>query len=230
MRGWWALPWLAACVVEPDPVVPGDAAPPVRFGFPVLEPEAITRTVGVDHDPVVQTGVLGSALCADYLGRSFPYCYDEHGGSDYLLDGGFDRMDAGSVQVIAAADGVVVEAEDGHYDRCRIDGAEVTCDGEDMIANRVILEHAGGLRSWYWHLARDSVAVAVGDEVRCGDTLGLIGSSGFSSMPHLHFQVSGPEEEVIDPYAGPWSQEVSLWDAQGDPEGLPEAGCTAHRR
>lgn len=198
----------------------------VRFGFPVADPMVISNRIGVDHDPVDGTGLIGDATCLDYLGRNFPHCYDEHDGSDFILDGGFEAMDAGSVPILAAADGVVVAAEDGHYDRCHTEDGDVSCDGNDGIANSVILEHADGTQTLYWHMKEGSVAVEVGDEVACGTHLGLVGSSGYSSMPHLHFEVQDVDGVVVDPYAGPYSQEESLWDEQGFAEGLPGPGCT----
>lgn len=230
---WMALLLVAGCLDErlitPDALADANALVegPRGFGFPLAEPELFYQTVGVDHDPVVQEPGVYQGICADYLGRAFPWCYDGHSGADYLLDGGFDTMDAGSVEILAAADGVVVATDDGHYDRCHLDGTAVTCDGNDGLPNYVILEHEDGLRSLYWHMKQDTVAVEVGEHVRCGDVLGLVGSSGNSSMPHLHFQVERPDGEVIDPYAGPYSHDTSLWEDQGPAEGLPEAGCTA---
>jgi murein DD-endopeptidase MepM/ murein hydrolase activator NlpD len=71
------------------------------------------------------------------------------------------------------------------------------------------------------------VQVEPGDEVRCGDQLALVGSSGWSSMPHLHFEVHDPSDRVVDPFAGPYSQPTSWWSDQGSPDGLPGDGCTA---
>ena len=201
---------------------------PVTFGFPVADRGLISTVVGVDHDPTEHTGVLGGAICTSYDGRGFPHCYDGHDGSDFMLDGGFDTMDAGSVEIVAAAEGVVVETEDGHYDRCHADiddPSGVSCDGHDGIANSVILEHADGIRTLYWHMMQDSVAVSVGDEVSCGDVLGLIGSSGYSSAPHLHFEVQFGDGSSVDPYAGEESQPESWWQEQGDPDDLPGDGC-----
>jgi murein DD-endopeptidase MepM/ murein hydrolase activator NlpD len=215
-----------ASVVD-APAVDSGTPPAGPFGFPIQERERIYTRIGVDHDPVVQTGVLASAICADYLGRPFPHCYDEHDGSDFMLDGSFEAMDAGSPDILAAEDGVVVEAHDGEYDHCHVEGTEVSCDGNSGIANYVILEHADGWRTLYWHMQKDSVAVAVGDEVACGDTLGRIGSSGNSSAPHLHFEVQDANGVVIDPYAGAFSQPTSYWADQGVTDALPEPGCAA---
>ncbi|MBA2322192.1 MAG: M23 family metallopeptidase [Deltaproteobacteria bacterium] len=235
MPALFALLALLACESDPAPAAP-DEGPvaldtaaevvPGRFGFPIPERERIDALVGVDHDPVVQTGILAAGLCDDYLGRPFPHCYDEHDGSDYLLDGGFPAMDAGSPDVVAAEDGVVVDAHDGEYDRCHVEGTGISCDGNSGIANYVILEHTDGWRTLYWHLQKDSVGVAVGDEVTCGEVVGRIGSSGYSSAPHLHFEVQDASGAVVDPYAGPYSQPESEWAGQGLVDELPEPGCT----
>lgn len=219
MRAMW---WLACTASSVDSG--GIPRAELQFALPLAEPELVSATVGVDHDPEVHSGAE-RLICTAYDGRNFPACYDEHDGSDYLLDGGFDTMDAGSTSVIAAAEGVVVSVEDGHYDRCHGTlGGDVDCDGHAGIANHVVLEHATGDLSRYWHLKKDSVAVEVGQQVACGEHLGLVGSSGNSSTPHLHFEVEHAGR-AVDPYAGDWSQPETWWIEQGDPEGLPAGGC-----
>ena len=196
------------------------AASVVLFAFPVAEPERIHRLVGVDHDPVAYGDGAQALICEDYLGRGFPHCYDGHGGSDFMLDGAFEAMDADSATVIVAADGVVELARDGHYDRCvgMLDG--IDCAGHPVIANAVSVRHADGSLTRYWHLKQDSVLVDVGQAVSRGDALGLIGSSGRSSMPHLHFEVQDSEGRVVDPYADPIVG-GTRWCDQGPPDGLP---------
>ena len=201
----------------------------LRFRFPVDNEggHAIFSAwvIGVDHDPEPGDS---RADCLAYSGlRGFPFCYDDHGGSDFLLDGGFPRMDAGSARILAAADGVVVRVVDGNYDRCHgeVQTFDVTCDGFERHSNYVAIEHAGGWRTEYHHMKKGSPLVAEGDLVRCGEPLGLIGSSGYSSAPHLHFQVFSPAGEDIDPFAGPESQPESFWVEQEGPEGLPAERC-----
>jgi murein DD-endopeptidase MepM/ murein hydrolase activator NlpD len=46
----------------------------------------------------------------------------------------------------------------------------------------------------YAHLKNGSVCVRPGDTVRGGDPLGLVGNSGSSLQPHLHFQVMSTPE------------------------------------
>lgn len=61
---------------------------------------------------------------------------------------------------------------------------------EHADGNHVVLDLGGGRFALYAHLAPGSVAVKAGQRVRRGDVLGRVGTSGNSSEPHLHFQVT----------------------------------------
>ncbi len=209
-------------VLDTGEVVPRGA---LAFRWPLTDPTVIYQTTGVDHDPDVYEEKAYQVICRDYAGRAFPWCYDEHRGSDYLLDGGFEAMDAGSTPIVAAADGVVSATDDGNYDRCHAETDGVSCDGYEQAPNYVDLTHATGHVTRYFHMKTGSVAVSVGDAVKCGDLLGYVGSSGNSSAPHLHFQLQGADGTVIDSYAGPESQPETWWLEQGDDEGFPGMVC-----
>lgn len=218
---------LAGCPSAPaddDDATEPPVEEPLRFAFPVAEAWLINLVVGYDHDPADGGGA--GADCVNYEGVGFPFCYDGHDGSDFILEGGFTTMDDGSASVIAAAPGIVTSIEEDQYDRCHIDGTEISCDGYPIVGNHVILQHADGTLTKYWHLMKDSVDVDVGDTVDCGQHLALIGSSGVSSMPHLHFEVQLFEDgPTIDPYAGPESQPESWWTEQEGPFGVPGEAC-----
>ena len=215
----------------------------VKFRFPVIDTERIVfdYVIGCDHDPEPGeytfeclpwcAGMAEYQACTENPG--FPYCYDDHDGTDFMLIDGFAMMDMGSADVVAAADGTVISVEDGHYDRCMADliTQEVTCGEEvQIIGNHVKIRHDDGMETWYWHFMKNSIVVQEGDEVTCGTVLGKIGSSGYSSGPHLHFEVRVPdgmgETTWIDPYAGLNSQPESYWVLQRDPTtGLPGCYC-----
>ncbi|MCD1259573.1 peptidoglycan DD-metalloendopeptidase family protein [Paenibacillus athensensis] len=66
-------------------------------------------------------------------------------------------------------------------------GTVVSAGKDRFRGNNVLLEHTTGLRTWYMHLQR--IAVKQGDAVGKGDTIGLVGSTGRSTGPHLHYEV-----------------------------------------
>ncbi|MDQ2844684.1 MAG: M23 family metallopeptidase [Acidobacteriota bacterium] len=60
----------------------------------------------------------------------------------------------------------------------------------EIAGNHVLLSLGDGRYAMYAHLAPHSVTVRVGDRVITGDKLGLLGNSGNTTGPHLHFQIS----------------------------------------
>ena len=83
--------------------------------------------------------------------------------------------------ILAQADGIVIRAEDGNPD------AMVGEPGGFDRANSVAVYYGGGVGGVYVHLQQSSLKVKVGQRVSKGDVLALIGNSGASGEPHLHF-------------------------------------------
>ncbi|GAA2788098.1 M23 family metallopeptidase [Kitasatospora aburaviensis] len=90
--------------------------------------------------------------------------------------------------VAAAAGGRVVEVQDAIPDNPPPHTPPVP-PIEDTVGNHVTLEVAPGRYLLYGHLEAGSLKVREGDCVEPGQVLGLIGNSGNSTTPHLHFQV-----------------------------------------
>lgn len=149
--------------------------------------------------------------------------YDGHKGTDIAI-GGWVYMDQGSMEVVAAAAGEVIYAHDGEFDRC----ASGSCG--DGTSNSVALRHADGKVTSYLHMKNGSVAVAVGDRVSCGQLLGRVGSSGWSSGPHVHFEVNLGRAFLIDP-DDPFASScgaggtLTYWRDQGSHGDLPGSLC-----
>jgi murein DD-endopeptidase MepM/ murein hydrolase activator NlpD len=61
---------------------------------------------------------------------------------------------------------------------------------ETIGGNYVILDLGGGCFAYYAHMQPKSIRVKVGDRVRRGQILGLVGNSGNSDSPHLHFHIA----------------------------------------
>ena len=65
------------------------------------------------------------------------------------------------------------------------------------LANTVVLDHGNGLFTQYLHLKRAAVLVNEGQIVEAGQVIALSGNTGFSSVPHLHFQVQDATGQSI---------------------------------
>lgn len=85
-----------------------------------------------------------------------------HGGTDF----GASRGTA----ILAIEDGVVIARR---YD--------------SVYGNLLIIDHGGGVASWYAHA--DSYQVNEGDSVTQGQQIGKVGSTGYSTGPHLHLEI-----------------------------------------
>ena len=64
--------------------------------------------------------------------------------------------------------------------------------------NHVIIDHGDGLQTVYGHLS--DISVIEGEYVSQGQTVGAIGNTGYSTGPHLHFEVR-LWGAVVDPLA-----------------------------
>ena len=113
------------------------------------------------------------------VSQGFEGGYSHHG--KYAVDWG---MPEGS-RVYAARAGLVVQSVSHH----RVGG---TTPEFYEKANRVRVLHDDGSIATYAHLQHEGAKVSVGERVVAGQWIGLSGNTGFSSGPHLHFEVSVP--------------------------------------
>jgi murein DD-endopeptidase MepM/ murein hydrolase activator NlpD len=119
----------------------------------------------------------------------------------------FDDYYAYGADVLAAADGRVIsaandqpedpsamqrprETQEAYFARLQKEQGERLAKGLTAITgNYVMIDHGKNEYSLYAHLQPGSVRVHVGDQVKAGDVIGKLGSSGNSTEPHLHFHV-----------------------------------------
>ncbi len=121
-------------------------------------------------------------------------------------------MDNDAVEIIAAAAGQILAKVGSRIDRsCSLNGSNW---------NFVYIQHADGSVAVYGHMKQNSPTPKnVGDMVAEGEYLGIVGSSGNSTGPHLHFEVyseiewNGVGQDIlVDPYAGACnSMNVDSW-------------------
>jgi len=109
--------------------------------------------------------------------------FSHHGGSRYSIDW---RVPEGT-PIHASREGTVVAVESQHSE------GGPTPEFKEK-ANYVIVLHEDGTLGQYLHLEKDGVAVRVGERILEGGLIGYSGNTGFSTVPHLHFNVYKPKD------------------------------------
>lgn len=92
--------------------------------------------------------------------------------------------------ILAARAGVIWETRKDSFESC----LEPSCLGKD---NFVVIDHGDGTRAGYHHLAPMGVTVKPGEQVCRGQLIGICGTTGYSSAPHLHWQLNALWEHSI---------------------------------
>lgn len=202
--------------------LPAPPTTPVTFTWPVRQaagqvaPGFYAVTQFADHEPGYPDQLQ------DYTCGQRTYDLESgynHGGTDIIpWPFPWNQMYDETIEVVAAADGILLIKydEDTQDTNCTLEEGGTQLD----YGNYVALEHADGSTSWYAHLKHGSLlSKNVGESVLAGELLGIVGSSGFSSGPHLHFEVRSddtPLATVIDPFAGACNPTTidSRWQTQ----------------
>ena len=185
--------------LPPQPKVMSRAAPAVHFQWPLQlvpgHPEQVARNViaYVDHDLNYPNQVLDYACGSRTYDSQNGY---NHQGTDITSFPFMQRKQSNDEAiVVAAAAGVIVLKEDGQPDN--------SCTMNMSTWNAVYIRHGDGSTAWYGHLKANSLTTKnFGDSVDAGEFLGVMGSSGNSTGPHLHFEVYDAGGNLIDPFAG----------------------------
>jgi murein DD-endopeptidase MepM/ murein hydrolase activator NlpD len=132
--------------------------------------------------------------------QGFHGTFSHRGSNEFAVD--FDCPVA--TPVLAARDGIVVASNSAAQ------GAGTTPEFLDYKrTNFVIVAHDDGTLGEYMHLAPSGVEVVPGQRVARGDRLALSGNTGYSSTPHLHFQVMTAGEDGVSTQSFPFEIAVS---------------------
>ena len=158
----------------------------------------------VDQDPAA-----GDNATLDYNCGS--RTYDGHKGTDIRISPfPWNKMANEEVRIIAAASGTIVSKWDGNFDQ--------NCEWADGLNwNGIAIEHSDGSKTFYGHMKNGTVTSKdIGDDVSAGEYLGLVGSSGYSTGPHLHFEVYDDQGDLVDPFDGACNSlnNSSWWQSQ----------------
>ena len=140
--------------------------------------------------------------------------YPGHEGTDFFI-GPFpwQMMENESVEIVAAADGMIVYKEDfGIPDNCL----------NQTEWNAIHVLHLDNSIAMYGHIKQNSLTdKEYGEFVSAGEYLGIVGSSGGSPSPHLHIVFYADDfYNLIDPYSGEcnylndesrWIEQTEYW-------------------
>lgn len=84
--------------------------------------------------------------------------------------------------------GVDIAAASGSGIYASLPGRVVEVDSSPIYGNYITLDHGGGLTTTYCHC--ESIAAPLGANLRRGELVALVGSTGISTGPHVHFEIS----------------------------------------
>lgn len=122
--------------------------------------------------------------------------YDGHNGTDISSWPFWWHMKNNDyVYAAAGASGVVIDVDVSHLN-------DDNCTLQNIPGNRITVMHSDSSTSSYLHLKANSAFVTEGQVVSEGQVLAVIGSSGRTSNPHLHFQVADKDDNDIEPFTG----------------------------
>lgn len=140
--------------------------------------------------------VEGSAHIAERLATDWA-----KGGDDGQLFKGDKSKNSNyygyGAQVLAVADGTVASLKDGIPEN--IPAANTTAvpmDLDTVAGNYIILKIGPSVYAFYAHLQPGSLRVKIGDTVHKGDVIALVGNSGNSEGPHLHFHIADSDSPL----------------------------------
>lgn len=161
----------------------------------------------VDQNPAVPNLLLDWNCGARTYDSSSGY---NHAGIDiFTWPFTWKKMDDNLVEVVAGAPGTIVYRNDGNFDR--------SCGFNNNNWNAIYIRHAENSVAGYGHMKNGSLnAKPVGSTVVAGEKLGIVGSSGNSTGPHLHFELYDSLGVLKDPFQGPCNtmNTQSWWASQ----------------
>ncbi|MFE3068388.1 peptidoglycan DD-metalloendopeptidase family protein [Streptomyces sp. NPDC059247] len=171
------------------PKSPAEAAPKTRSEAPARDSGDSTRTTRSPERPAAQATTPDSGSSTTQSSGSSTPSSPSSSGWVKPVSGGFSTpyRASGSMWSSGYHTGVDFIASSGTTVRSVGAGTVVSAGWSGAYGNEVVIQHADGNYSQYAHLS--SLAVSAGQAVSGGQQIGLSGSTGNSTGPHLHFEI-----------------------------------------
>ena len=128
-----------------------------------------SKKLQLDHTPTIQP-------CDGFVSRGFGMHVDPFTGN-YQEHTGMDIATPKGTPVHVSAAGVVIKAS-----------------FESGLGNCIVVDHGCGISTAYGHLSK--IMVTIGQSLKRGDQIGLVGSTGYSTGPHLHYEVRDHDRPI----------------------------------
>lgn len=136
---------------------------------------------------IIPAGAI-TAQAANYIYPVLGYNYvsSSYGSRWGTYHYGIDIATGGNNNVVVATQSGVVKRVSNN---CWHVSCGYKCEHYNSYGNLVVIQHDDGSASYYGHLKQNSIKVSVGQRVQAGQEIAQVGSSGYSTGVHLHFEI-----------------------------------------
>ena len=194
-----ALPVSQSVGMPDDPPPSSEVAP--KEGKPLIE--KVQQDISwLQHHSTVEERILEELIEAakDKSARwaATPSIWPVRG----WVTSGFGARISPFTNQLAMHDGLDIGAPPNTPIRCPANGHVVSAGFDAKMGNVILVDHGYGIETEYGHLSK--LLVRQGQKVRRGDVIALVGSTGLSTGPHLHYMVKlkgqtvNPHNYILD--------------------------------
>lgn len=166
----------AALAMAAAPLQPGLDEAPVVMAAAVTAPPVVAEARPQPRFITFQKPVTGRPINSNFGVRHLT------GEAEARMHQGVDIAAPTGARVLSSAEGTVVRT--GH---------------DSGYGNFIEIRHPNGVRTFYGHLSAIEAGVAAGARVGGGQLIGRVGSTGYSTGPHLHFEVRTRDGARLNP-------------------------------
>lgn len=140
-----------------------------------------------NHEIVVPISSIQKKLEKSVQSDSVPAILPLKEGGEYWIGSQYGMRKHPKLKVLKFHEGMDIVAPTGTEIIAPADGLVIESEWKNAYGNRIKIKHAENFVTVYAHLS--GLNVKVGDLVKTKDVIGYVGSTGLSTLPHLHYEV-----------------------------------------